>query len=83
MSSFGGVWEARYEEVSRRAEKCFRRGGLVEELVVVVADVVVAPARGLSITAPGGAAAAASSSSKVHAPPSSWSPSTRVCSASV
>ena len=69
--------------MSRRAEKCFRRGGLVEGLVVVVVDAVVAPARGLSIAAAGGPAAAASSSSKVHAPPSSWSRSTRVCSASV
>jgi len=68
--------------VSRRAEKCFRRGGLVERLVVVV-DAVVAPARGLSIAAAGGFTAAASSSSKVHAPPGSWSRSTRVCSASV
>lgn len=70
--------------MSRRVEKCFRRGGLVEGLVVVVVvDAVVAPARGLSIAAAGGPAAAASSSSKVHAPPGSWSRSTRVCSASV
>jgi hypothetical protein len=64
-----------------RAEKCFRRGGLV--VVVAVVGTIVSPARGLSIAAAGGVAAAASSSSKVHAPPSGWSRSMRVCSASV
>jgi hypothetical protein len=63
-----------------RAEKCFRRGGLMAAAVV---DTIVSPARGLSIAAAGGVAAAASSSSKVHAPPSGWSRSMRVCSASV
>jgi hypothetical protein len=85
MSSLGGVCEARYEEVRRRAEKCFKRGGVLGTEIVaivvgleVIAAVVVVSARGFSEEA-----AAASSSSNVHAPLSGWSRSTRVCSASV
>lgn len=79
MSSFGELWEARYEEARMRAENCFRRGVVGTEVAGLVVDAVVGSERGLT----DGPIAAASTSSTVHAPLIGSSRSTRVSSASV
>lgn len=82
MSSLGGVWEARKEDVRRRVEKCFRSGAGVAlgsvEPVIAVHDLDGCAAEATSAFA----AEAACSSSKVHGPPVGCSRSIRALSPS-